>query len=155
MPETLLLSVSFVYSQFSLSSLEASKVESHALIEEGNMVFLKAENKMIWRTSDSEGWFELKDSFSPTLTKVGIGLGVGVAVGLAAPSVATAALGVAGFSAGGVGAGSIAAGIQASIGNVAAGSVFASRSQTISYFSSLKICPYCSVSKCWSSWICR
>ena len=126
-----------------------------ASIEESNLAFfLKAENKMLLRTS-SERWVELQDSFSPTLTKVGIGLGVGAVAGLAVPLVATAALGVAGFSAGGVGAGSIAAGIQASIGNVAAGSVFASRSQTISYFSSLKICPYCSVSKCWSSWICR
>ena len=66
-----------------------------------------------------------------TLRKAAIGLGVGVA----APWIATAALGVAGFSAGGVVAGSTAAGIQASIGNVAAGSAFASRSQTISYFS--------------------
>ena len=89
-----------------------------------------------------------------TLKKVGIGLGVGVAAGVAAPLAATAALGAAGFSAGGVVAGSIAAGIQASIGNVAAGSLFASKSHLIGYFSSLKNCHYCSVSNCWSNWIC-
>ena len=89
------------------------------------------------------------------LKKAGIWLGLGVAGALAAPLVATAALGVAGFSAGGVAAGSIAAGIQGSIGNVAAGSVFASRSQTIFHFSTLNNCLYCSVSKCWSSWICH
>ena len=76
-----------------------------------------------------------------TLKKVGIGLGVGVAAGVAAPLAATAALGAVGFSAGGVVAGSIAAGIQASIGNVAAGSLFASKSHIIRYFSSLKNCP--------------
>ena len=63
-----------------------------------------------------------------TLKKVGIGLGVGVAAGVAAPLVATAALGAAGFSAGGV---VVAAGLQASIGNVAAGSLFASKSYIV------------------------
>ena len=67
-----------------------------------------------------------------TLEKVGIGLGIGVAVGVAAPLAATAALGLAGFSAGGVVAGSVATGAQAAIGNVAAGSFFARKSN---YFS--------------------
>merc|ERR1712018_702002 len=60
-----------------------------------------------------------------TWKKIGIGLGIGVAAGVAAPLAATAALGAAGFSAGGVVAGSMAAAWQASIGNVAAGSLFA------------------------------
>ena len=37
------------------------RLESHALIEEGTLVFLKAENKMVLRTS--EGWVELQVSF--------------------------------------------------------------------------------------------
>ncbi|GFR40866.1 hypothetical protein Agub_g1517 [Astrephomene gubernaculifera] len=50
---------------------------------------------------------------------------VAVVGAVAAPVVATAALGAAGFSASGVVAGSAAAAWQASIGNVAAGSMFA------------------------------
>ena len=69
-----------------------------------------------------------------TLKKVGIGLGIGVAAGVAAPLVATAALGVAGFSPVGVVAGSAAAAVQASIGNVAAGSLFASKSNYTSLY---------------------
>ena len=66
-----------------------------------------------------------------TLKKVGIGMGMGVAVGVAAPLVANAALWSVGISTGGVLAGSTAAGIQATIGNVAAGSGFASKSQIV------------------------
>jgi hypothetical protein len=56
---------------------------------------------------------------------VAIGLAAGAVVGIAAPFVATAAIGAAGFGAGGVIAGSTAAGIQSGIGSVAAGSIFA------------------------------
>lgn len=34
------------------------RLESHALIEEGTLVFLKEENKMVLKTS--EGWVELQ-----------------------------------------------------------------------------------------------
>ena len=74
-----------------------------------------------------------------TLKKVGIGLGMGVAAGVAAPLVANAALWSFGFSAGGVMAGSMAAGIQTSIGNVAAGSSFASKSQIVKNFSLMEL----------------
>merc|ERR1712062_716647 len=55
-----------------------------------------------------------------TKSNVPIGLAIGATVGVTAPLVATAALGAAG-----VVAGSTAAATQASIGNVAAGSLFA------------------------------
>lgn len=54
-----------------------------------------------------------------------IGALVGAGIGLGATVVTPAVLAFAGFSAGGVVAGSIAAGVQSSIGNVAAGSMFA------------------------------
>merc|ERR1712062_884953 len=60
-----------------------------------------------------------------TKSNVPIGLAIGATVGVTAPLVATAALEAAGFSAAGVVAGSTAAATQASIGNVAAGSLFA------------------------------
>ena len=52
---------------------------------------------------------------------------VGASVGLVAgPLLVTGGLAVAGFGAAGVGAGTLAAGIQSGIGNVVAGSLFAS-----------------------------
>ena len=51
-------------------------------------------------------------------------VGIALAAGTAAPLMATAALGAAGFTAAGVVGGSLAAGWQATIGNVVAGSVF-------------------------------
>ena len=52
---------------------------------------------------------------------------VGASVGLVAgPLLVTGGLAVAGFGAAGVGAGTLAAGIQSGIGNVVAGSIFAS-----------------------------
>ena len=51
----------------------------------------------------------------------------GLAVGLAAPFAIGAGLAALGFGAAGVGAGTVAAGIQSGIGNVAAGSAFASK----------------------------
>ena len=80
-----------------------------------------------------------------TLNKVGLGLGVGGAAGATAPFAITAALGLAGFSAGGVVAGSVATGAQAAIGNVAAGSFFARKSN---YFSGVFLdqkCPHCNL----------
>ncbi|KAF9520216.1 hypothetical protein BS47DRAFT_1336190 [Hydnum rufescens UP504] len=59
-----------------------------------------------------------------TTAAVGVG-GAVLCVGLA-PFVAPPVLGVPGFGSGGVAAGSYAAGLQASIGNVGAGSWFAS-----------------------------
>ena len=55
------------------------------------------------------------------------GLAIGASVGVAAPAIIVGGLGLVGFGAGGVMAGSAAAGIQATIGNVAAGSLFASK----------------------------
>ncbi len=55
------------------------------------------------------------------------GLLIGLGVGVAAPVAITGGLALAGFGAGGVVAGSVAAGIQSAIGNVAAGSLFASK----------------------------
>lgn len=55
----------------------------------------------------------------------GIAAGSAVAAGVAVPTVATAGLTAVGFTGSGVAAGSMAAGIQAGIGNVAAGSIFA------------------------------
>ena len=80
-----------------------------------------------------------------TLNKVGIGLGIGGAAGVAAPLAATAALGLAGFSAGGVVAGSVATGAQAAIGNVAAGSFFARKSNYFSGFFLVQKCPHCNL----------
>ena len=56
-----------------------------------------------------------------TLKSVGIGAAIGAAVGTGA----TAAVSLAGFTSAGVAAGSLAAATQASIGYVAAGSIFA------------------------------
>ena len=63
-----------------------------------------------------------------TKSNVPIGLAIGATVGVSALLVAPVALGVAGFSAVGVVPGSVAAATQASIGNVAAGSLFSSKS---------------------------
>ena len=68
------------------------------------------------------------NSLTPTQRNIGIGLAIGATVGVTVPLVATVALGVAGFSAVGVVANSVAAATQASIGNVAAGSLFSSKS---------------------------
>ncbi|KAF2873207.1 hypothetical protein BDV95DRAFT_605763 [Massariosphaeria phaeospora] len=68
--------------------------------------------------ADAKGWIERHP-----------GQTAGIAAGFLAPPLAVmavpAVLGAAGFTAGGVAAGSAAAGIQAGIGNVVAGSVFA------------------------------
>ena len=68
------------------------------------------------------------NSLTPTQRNIGIGVAIVARVGVSAPLVATVALGVAGFSAVGVVPGSVAAATQASIGNVAAGSLFSSKS---------------------------
>ena len=54
----------------------------------------------------------------------------GLVAAVAAPYVAAAALGAAGFTAAGVGVSTIAAGVQSGIGNVVAGSAFAGNSLT-------------------------
>lgn len=59
------------------------------------------------------------------LKRVGIGAGLGLGVATLGLVAVPVALGAAGFGAGGVVAGSAAAAIQAGIGNVAAGSLFA------------------------------
>ena len=68
------------------------------------------------------------NSLTPTQRNIGIGVAIVATVGVTAPVVATVALGMAGFSAVGVVANSVAAATQASIGNVAAGSLFSSKS---------------------------
>ncbi|KAJ7897799.1 hypothetical protein B0H13DRAFT_2032668 [Mycena leptocephala] len=62
-------------------------------------------------------------SLDPDVKRKAVFVGGGIAVGLVVPPLVPGALG---FTPGGVAAGSAAAGMQAGIGNVAAGSVFAS-----------------------------
>ena len=80
-----------------------------------------------------------------TKSNVPIGLAIGATVGVTAPLVATVALGAAGFSAAGVVAGSTAAATQASIGNVAAGSFFACKSNYFLSFFLIQKCPHCNL----------
>merc|ERR1711962_1598414 len=68
-------------------------------------------------------WVETTKSWAPTVAGVAGTAAVGAVL---APAVATKAVGLVGFKAAGVAAGTMAAGWQASIGNVAAGSLFSS-----------------------------
>ncbi|KAK3487961.1 uncharacterized protein B0T23DRAFT_387020 [Neurospora hispaniola] len=88
---------------------------------------------------DNLSWEEklerIKEWISRNRTQAaGIGLGLAGATIVAAPALITApavgALGVLGFGSGGIAGGSLAAGVQAIIGNVAAGSWFASLTST-------------------------